>query len=63
MSTPYAEDNCYICNRSLARTENGEEEKRNLLHPTTNFRDIHSPTKSVFIFTLLSQQDLQEKAE
>lgn len=63
MPSAYAEGNCCKCNRSLASTKNREKEKRNLLHPTTYFWAIYSPTRGVFIFTLLSQQDLQTKAE
>lgn len=63
MSSPYRESNCDISNTSLARTENREEEKRNLLHPTKNFQDIYSPIRTVSVFTLLSQPDLQEKVE
>lgn len=63
MPPPYAEGNCYKCNRSLARTKNREKEKRNLLPPTTYFQATHSSTRGVFIFTFLSQQDPQKKAE
>lgn len=63
MPSPYAEGNCYKCNRSLARTKNSKKGKRNLSQPTTYFQATHSFTRGVFISTLLSQQDLQKKAE
>lgn len=63
MPSPYAEGNWYKCNRSLARTKNSKKGKRNLSQPTTYFHATHSFTRGVFISTLLSQQDLQKKAE